>query len=128
MQSGVAATFTDSGSVGLLLLGPLWFLMFALLALAAFTRRTRNRSHHTELVSVDVTTAVVRLMSRPDGSIVVESRSGPVMVCSHLSCDNPCAPSAPVTTVAKTAAKRAPVRQGGSTRAKPATASTTTTG
>jgi ABC-2 type transport system permease protein len=120
MQSGVAATFTGSGSAGHLLLGPLWFLVFALLALAAFTRRTRNRAHHTELVSADPATAVVTLTSRPDGSIVLESRSGPVMVCSHLSCDNPCAP----VGQGDTAAKRAPVRQRSGGRAKSATATT----
>jgi ABC-2 type transport system permease protein len=118
MQSGVAATFTDRGSVGHLLLGPLWFLAFALLALAAFHRRTRNRAEHTELVPADATTAVVTLRSRPDGSLVVESRSGPVVLCSHLGCDDPCPP--PQRAAAKAPAKRGPARRA----AAPATATT----
>ncbi|MEU3627838.1 hypothetical protein BS329_09200 [Amycolatopsis coloradensis] len=111
MQSGVAATFTDSGSPGHLLLGPLWFLIFALLALAAFHRRTRSRTEHTELVPVDTETAVVTVKSRPDGSLVVESRSGPVVLCSHLTCDNPCAPPQRPASPAKAPAKRAPARR-----------------
>jgi ABC-2 type transport system permease protein len=111
MQSGVAATFTDSGSAGHLLLGPLWFLVLSLLALAAFHRRTKNRGEHMELVPTDPATAVVTLRSRPDGSLVLESRSGPVMVCSHLSCDNPCAPPPRAATAAKAPAKRAPARR-----------------
>ncbi len=111
MQSGVAATFTDSGSPGHLLLGPLWFLIFALLALAAFHRRTRNRTEHTELVAVDTETAAVTVRSRPDGSLVVESRTGPVVLCSHLTCDNPCAPTQRASSPAKTPAKRAPARR-----------------
>jgi hypothetical protein len=117
MQGGVAATFTDRGSALHLLLGPLWFLVFALLALAAFRRRTRNRAEHTELVPVDVTTAAVTVRSRPDGSVVVESRSGPVVVCAHLTCDNPCAP--PRAAATKAPAKRAPAR-----RAAPAATTT----
>ncbi|MEV6907450.1 ABC transporter permease [Amycolatopsis sp. NPDC051071] len=109
MQSGVAATFTDSGSAGHLLLGPLWFLMFALLALAAFHRRTRNRVEHTELTSLDTPAAVVTLRSGPDGSVVLESRSGPVVVCSHLGCENPCPP--PRRSITKAPAKRAPARR-----------------
>jgi hypothetical protein len=119
MQSGVAATFTDGGSAAHLLLGPLWFLVFALLALAAFHRRTRNRAEHTELVPADVTTAVVTLTSRPDGSIVLESRSGPVVVCSHLTCENSCAPPQRAARTAKAPAKRAPAR-----RTAPAAATT----
>jgi ABC-2 type transport system permease protein len=111
MQSGVAATFTDHGPAGHLLLGPLWFLAFTLLALAAFHRRTRTRTEHTELVPADPAAAVVTLRSRPDGSVVVESHSGPVLVCSHLGCDNPCAPPQRATTPAKSPAKRAPARR-----------------
>jgi hypothetical protein len=119
MQSGVAATFTDSGSAGHLLLGPLWFLAFALLALAAFHRRTRNRTEHTELTTADPATAMVTLRSMPDGSVVLESHSGPVLICSHLTCDNPCAPPQRATTPAKAPGKRAPAR-----RAAPAAATT----
>jgi hypothetical protein len=66
-----------------------------------------------------VTTAVVTLTSRPDGSIVLESRSGPVVVCSHLTCENSCAPPQRAARTAKAPAKRAPAR-----RTAPAAATT----
>ncbi|GAA5168045.1 MULTISPECIES: ABC transporter permease [Amycolatopsis] len=76
MQSAVAATFTDTGSFGYLMLGPLWLLVFALFGLSAFYLRTKD---HTRS-EADAPTAAVTVRLLPDGTFEIESRRGPVVV------------------------------------------------
>ncbi|GHF33336.1 hypothetical protein FHX82_005269 [Amycolatopsis bartoniae] len=76
MQSAVAATFTDTGSAGCLLLGPLWLVAFAAFGLAAFYLRTKD--HTRSDAQPDLVAVTVRLL--PDGSFRIESRRGAVLV------------------------------------------------
>ncbi|WP_051362647.1 ABC transporter permease [Amycolatopsis thermoflava] len=82
MQSGVAATFTDSASFGYLMLGPLWLLVFAAFGLGAFYLRTKDHSRHTGGPG-EPEAAAVTVRLRADGTLEVESRRGPVMVCTE---------------------------------------------
>ncbi|UJW31238.1 hypothetical protein L3Q67_39625 [Saccharothrix sp. AJ9571] len=87
MQSGVAATFTEEVSARHLLLGPMWLVAFAIFGLVAFYARTRDHSSHSDAPPPAPPTAMVTLRTLPDGTMVVESRQGPILLCSHTDCE-----------------------------------------
>ncbi|GAB3578644.1 hypothetical protein GCM10027445_46070 [Amycolatopsis endophytica] len=85
MQSGVAATFTDGGSFGYLMLGPAWLVVFAAFGFVAFALRTKDHSRHAASGSGEPEAAVVTVRLRQDGTLEVASRRGPVMVCTEAA-------------------------------------------
>lgn len=88
MQSAVGASFTDDLGVHYLFFGFMWLLVSMLFGLVAFQRRTRDytqegespaqHGHHEERVATVVVTPAA------DGSLLVRSTTGPILLCSRL--------------------------------------------
>lgn len=98
MQAGAAAGFTSRGAVGYASLGLVWLTAFGLIGLVAFHRRTRDHARHAPSAE---TSAAVTVSTRADGSLVVTSMAGPVVLCTRLAqCPTGCeAPTVPPPTV-----------------------------
>jgi len=91
MQSGAAAGFSDRGSAGYALLGTVWLTAFALFGMAAFYLRTKDHARQAAAVRSTTEPATVTLTTRADGSLVVQSFAGPVLLCSQLEvCTSTC--------------------------------------
>lgn len=100
MQNAVGAAFTGDLSVGYFLLGLLWLGGSALFGLVAFQRRTRDHINRVDTpapreLGAAERTATVLLAPGADGSLVVRSTSGPVLVCSCLRATADSEPPAP---------------------------------
>ncbi|ANZ40387.1 hypothetical protein BBK82_34555 [Lentzea guizhouensis] len=81
MQAAAVAGFTDEGAVGHALLGLVWLLAFSLVGATAFHWRTKDHAAHTTASAPQTATVVVT--TRADGTLVIESTAGPIMVCSE---------------------------------------------
>jgi hypothetical protein len=94
MQAGAVAGFTSRGAVGYALLGLVWLTGFGLIGLLAFHRRTKDHARHAPTTEPSAT---VTLTTRADGSLVVTSMVGPVVLCTRLAqCPSGCeAPEVP---------------------------------
>ncbi|GAA1305044.1 hypothetical protein GCM10009634_66260 [Saccharothrix xinjiangensis] len=106
MQAGAAAGFTDRGAAGYACLGPAWLTAFSLIGLVAFHRRTRD---HARYAPATAPSAAVTITTRADGSLVVTSLAGPVVLCTRLpQCPSGCeAPVVPPARARRTGADTA---------------------
>jgi hypothetical protein len=88
MQNVVGAAFTGDLSTGYVVLGLCWLVASAVIGTVAFYRRTRDHVRHDDVVPViprrqrQEQEANVVVAIGPDGTLVVRSSSGPIMVCT----------------------------------------------
>ena len=88
MQNAVGAAFTGDLSVSYYLLGLLWLGATATLGLIAFHRRTRDHIHRLDTPTPRAApdrVATIVVTPGADGTLRVQSTSGPVLVCSCLA-------------------------------------------
>jgi ABC-2 type transport system permease protein len=95
MQNAVGAAFTGDLSSGYYMLGLLWMGAAAMVGLVAFHHRTRDHIDRDESAATrqpqqqqpQERVATVHVSTQTDGSLVVRSFSGPVLICS--CCEDP---------------------------------------
>lgn len=88
MQTAVGGAFTNDIAPGYLLVSLQWLAALAIFGLVAFYMRTRDHHHRAGdpgSVPQRPGAATVIMTSREDGSLVVRSTTGSVMLCSRLT-------------------------------------------
>jgi hypothetical protein len=108
MQNAVGAAFTGDLSAGYFLLGLAWLATAATLGLIAFHRRTRDHINRLDTpTSRPAPDHVATIVMTPgaDGTLQVQSTSGPVLVCSCLTSSETTQPAGEVRAPAVRAAR-----------------------
>lgn len=94
MQAAAVAGFTEEGAIGHALLGLLWLFAFSLVGATAFHWRTKDHAAHTTASAPPAAAVVVT--TRADGTLLIESTAGPILLCSQLSrCSDICDKTVP---------------------------------